>query len=157
LACQQRGVSPIIKNVRVVDEQGKCYESTYPKRAKGLVKKGRARFISENTICLAGLPSHHLEVTQMTEQHTDLAVEYSIPYILRQVAAIQADTAYLREVLSKLAEMSDGDSGDSGSPGNVQGQAKAEAFGVIVKSRETTNQQILRLYEKMYMELSKAE
>lgn len=53
--------------------------------------------------------------------------------------------------------MSDGDSGDSGSPGNVQGQAKAEAFGVIVKSRETTNQQILRLYEKMYMELSKAE
>ena len=48
-------------------------------------------------------------------------------------------------------------SGDSGSPGNVQGQAKAEAFGVIVKSRETTNQQILRLYEKMYMELSKAE
>ena len=91
----------------------------------------------------------------MTEQHTDLAVEYSIPYILRQVAAIQADTAYLREVLSKLTVATD--SGDSGSPGNVQGQAKAEAFGVIVKSRETTNQQILRLYEKMYMELSKAE
>ena len=35
-------------------------------------------------------------------------------------------------------------------PGNVMGQAKAEALGAIVATRETTNQQILWLYEKMY-------
>ena len=45
-------MTPIIKNIRVVDESGKEYESTYPKRAKGLVKSGRAHFIDENCICL---------------------------------------------------------------------------------------------------------
>ena len=93
----------------------------------------------------------------MTEQTTGIAVEYSIPYILQQIAAIQADTAYLHEAVSKLAGMSDGDSGECGSPGNVQGQAKAEAFGAIVTSREETNQRILHIYEKMFKELSKAQ
>ena len=31
-------MTPIEKNVIVVDEQGNEYEATYPKRAKGLVK-----------------------------------------------------------------------------------------------------------------------
>ncbi len=80
-------------------------------------------------------------------------VEYTIPYILYQISLIQADTAYLTEVTGKLAAMADGDSGDPGSPGNIQGQAKAEALGAIVTCRETTNQQLLRLYEKMYDDL----
>ena len=52
----KKGRIPIVKNIRVVDEQGNEYEATYPKRAKGLVKNGRARFISENKICLACPP-----------------------------------------------------------------------------------------------------
>jgi hypothetical protein len=42
----------MVENVIVVDEQGNEYRATYPKRAKGLVKNGRARFIDENKICL---------------------------------------------------------------------------------------------------------
>ena len=34
-----------MKNVEVVDEAGNVYEPTWPKRAKGLVKNGRARFV----------------------------------------------------------------------------------------------------------------
>ena len=45
-------MTPIEKNIRVVDEQGNEYEATYPKRAKGFVKNGRARFVDENTIAL---------------------------------------------------------------------------------------------------------
>ena len=41
------------KNIEVVDEAGNVYEPTWPKRAKGLVKNGRARFVEENRICLA--------------------------------------------------------------------------------------------------------
>ena len=52
---------PITKNIIVVDEQGNEYEATYPKRAKGLVKNGRARFIAENKICLACPPNKFLE------------------------------------------------------------------------------------------------
>lgn len=36
------------KTVRVLDEAGNEYEATYPKRAKGLVKHGRARFADES-------------------------------------------------------------------------------------------------------------
>ena len=46
----------MIKNIAVIDEQGNKYEATYPKRAKGLVKSGRARFVDEWTICLARPP-----------------------------------------------------------------------------------------------------
>lgn len=44
------------KNIAVIDEQGNRYEATWPKRARGLVKSGRARFVDEKTICLARPP-----------------------------------------------------------------------------------------------------
>ena len=62
-----KGEIPITKNIRVIDEQGNEHEATYPKRAKGLVKNGRARFVDENTICLACPPDTNLEETKMTE------------------------------------------------------------------------------------------
>ena len=49
--------------------------------------------------------------------------------------------------------MGDGENGAPGSPGNIQGQAKAQAFADIVRCRETTNQKMLSLYEKMYDDL----
>ncbi len=51
----------------VVDEQGNEYEATYPKRAKGLIKSGRARFVDENKICLACPPNINLEDNKMTD------------------------------------------------------------------------------------------
>ena len=79
--------------------------------------------------------------------------QVELGWLLQQIAAIQSDTSYLHETIQQLAEMGLGDSGEMGSPGNVMGQAKAEALGDIVRCRETTNQQLLRLYEKMYDDL----
>lgn len=87
------------------------------------------------------------------EQQITPTVEYSIPFILRQIAALQADTAYLHEAITALANMSDGDSGEPDSPGNMQGGNKAEALGMAVRGRENTNQKILCIYEKMYDDL----
>ena len=36
----------MIKNIKVTDKQGNLIGTTYPKRAKGLVKNGRAEYIS---------------------------------------------------------------------------------------------------------------
>ena len=72
-ANQYKGATPIEKNVRVIDEQGNEYEATYPKRAKGLVKNGRARFIDEHTLCLACPPNEftdNLEENIMEENKT---------------------------------------------------------------------------------------
>lgn len=142
-----KGEIPTEKNIIVVDEQGNEFEATYPKRAKGLVKNGRARFIDENKICLACPPKIIMEENEMEE------CTYSIEYILSQIAKIQEQTEYLNTAIEKLSLMGDGESGDPGSPGNIQGQAKAQAIGDIVRCRETTNQKMLSLYEKMYDDL----
>ena len=74
-------------------------------------------------------------------------------WLLQQIAAVQNDTEYLKEGLAQLARMGIGDSGDPGSPGNILGQAKATALRDMIRGRESTNQQLLRLYEKMYNDL----
>lgn len=155
-------MAPIEKNIAVVDELGNEYEPTYPKRAKGLVKHGRARFLSEDRICLACPPDINLEEHNMSNRIEEAvqaqnepiaeptANELNLAYILEQIARIQSETAYLNEAIEKLSTMNDAKELGPGFPPDVQGQAKAHAIRDIVQCRETTNQQILRFYEKLY-------
>ena len=76
-----------------------------------------------------------------------------LSWLLQQIAALQSDTEYLTEGLAQLARMGIGDSGEPGSPGNILGQAKAEALRDMIQGREKTNQRLLWLYEKMYDDL----
>ena len=136
------------KNIEVVDEAGNVYEPTWPKRAKGLVKHGRARFVDENKICLTCPPDIKTEETHMS--NTSIFGEMTVADILTRINNIINQTGYITSAFESLVQMGDGDSGDCGSPGNIMGRAKAEAVAEVVRARETTNQQILRLYEKMY-------
>ena len=61
------GKTPIRKNVTVVDEQGKIIGKTYEKRAKGLIKKGRARYIDAHTLCLIACPQNTSEEQAMNK------------------------------------------------------------------------------------------
>lgn len=137
------------KNIEVVDEAGNVYEPTWPKRAKGLVKNGRARFVSENRICLACPPDSEMEDKHMSNTMT-IFDDITVADILTRINNIINQTSYITDACQSLAAMGDGDSGEMNSPGNVMGEAKANAIATVVQSRETTNQQILRLYEKMY-------
>ena len=140
------------KNIEVVDEAGNMYEPTWPKRAKGLVKHGRARFVSENRICLACPPDTNMEDKHMSNVKRIFG-DMTVADILTRINNIINQTSYITTAFEALAGMDDGDSGSPGSPGNVLGEAKANAIATVVQSRETTNQQILRLYEKMYDDL----
>ncbi|MDE6281312.1 MAG: hypothetical protein K2M15_05920 [Oscillospiraceae bacterium] len=73
-----------------------------------------------------------------------------LSWLLQQIAALQSDTEYLKGAFAHLAQMSVGGKTAPYEPEDVAGKAKAEALGDIVRCRETTNQQLLRLYEKMY-------
>ena len=137
------------KNIEVVDEAGNMYEPTWPKRAKGLVKHGRARFVSENRICLACPPDTNMEDVHMSNVKRIFG-DMTVADILTRINNIINQTGYITSAFESLVQMGDGDSGDCGSPGNIMGRAKAEAVAEVVRARETTNQQILRLYEKMY-------
>ena len=141
-----RGMIPIEKNIIVVDEQGNEYEATYPKRAKGLVKNGRARFIEENKICLMCPPNSELEDDDMPNTSTTKTKAkdvLTIKYVLEKTEQIMNDTEYIHSALERLALMPKSD------PGDIAGQAKATAIGEIVRCREATNQQALKFYEKM--------
>ncbi len=165
-------MKPIEKNVIVVDEQGNKYEATWPRRAKGLVKNGRARFVSEHKICLACPPNIDLEDKNMSEnkKNSQGAAEdgqehlngqaavseekavftekkLSVEDILGQIERMAFQTEYLEKVLYEVREIK------AVGPGDVASAEKAKALGTAVKYRELTNQQILRLYEKMYDDL----
>ena len=130
------------KTIAVVDEQGNTYEATYPKRARGLVKKGRARFVSESMICLARPPK--LEDQRMSNTVT-------FEQIFAQLNKIVDSNAFFEKALHTLASMtSQNIPTDSYAPGDIAGQARAQAVADICRARETTNQQLIRFYEKMY-------
>ena len=135
------------KNIEVVDEAGNVYEPTWPKRAKGLVKHGRARFVDENRICLTCPPDIKTEETPV---NNNIFGEMTVADILTRINNIINQTGYITSAFESLVQMGDGDSGNCGAPGNIMGKAKADAVAEVVRARETTNQQILYLYEKMY-------
>ena len=131
------------KNIIVVDEQGNQYEATYPKRAKGLVKNGRARFVDDHTICLACPPDVDLEDKIMSDNK-----EISIAYLLEQIEKIAAQTDYLNVAIEKLSKL-DYSAPECGSPPDE----RAKALGDIVRCRETTNQQLIAFYQKLYEDI----
>ena len=150
-------MTPIEKNIIVVDEKGNEYEATYPKRAKGLVKSGRARFIAENKICIA-CPPDNTEDKEMSENinntansaekvTTDTSSKYTLDYVLTQIEKIASNTEYIDSVLTNLSFM------QNSAPGDIAGEAKAEALATLVGCRETTNQKLIAFYEKIYDDL----
>ena len=146
------------KNVIVVDEQGNEYGATYPKRAKGLVKKGRARFVDDNTICLACPPNEYLEDMKMSENTKEKAItvdksgcEINEKYIFEEIKAIREQTAYLNDTIKAISVI---EVDELACPGSDK---KVNACVEIVKCRETTNQQLLKFYEKAYDDLASKE
>lgn len=142
-------MAPIEKNVRVFDEQGNEYEATYPKRAKGLVKNGRARFVGENTICLACPPDKIMEEKTMENTNKNIANgvvngKPTMAYILEQLEMLKENDGFLDKALEKLANVK------SEGPGDIGAQAQAKALKDAIVAHETTRQQLIALYGKMY-------
>ncbi len=141
------------KNVIVVDEQGNQYEATYPKRAQGLVKNGRARFVDDThtKICLACPPNENLEDKKMSENTITNAVEnesteITARYFLDQIEKIRQDSAHIEEALVLLKDVR------SAGPGDIGAEEKAKGIAAVVKARETTNQQMIEFYTTAYKE-----
>lgn len=160
---QYKGATPIEKNIIVVDEQGNEYEATYPKRAKGLVKNGRARFVDENKICLACPPNENLEDNLMTntedcrnnaEVNEQSMIEnascekYSLAYALDMIERIATETEHIYRALDTIAALP-----NEATPTGGSAEAPAKAAADIVRCRETTSQKLLDFYGQMVKEL----
>ena len=135
-------MTPIEKNVRIFDEQGNEYEATYPKRAKGLVKNGRARFVEENTICLACPPDKIMEEKPMENTDKKIADKIAdgkptMAYVLERLEMLSENDKFLDRLLEELINVKPLD-------------PKAGALKNAIMAHETTRQQLIALYGKMY-------
>ena len=141
------------KNVAVVDELGHEYESTYPKRAKGLVKSGRARFVDANRICLLRPPQIDLEDESMEQNSTALTARE----IFDQIVKLQGDLKNIRETTELIQTIRDTNQSNGNDSVELDTQvvvAKIDALVDVFESREGTYQQMLSVYEKMYDDLT---
>ena len=169
-------MTPIEKNIIVVDENGKEYEATYPKRAKGLVKNGRARFIDKNTICLACPPKNELEDIKMSENNVKANVEiptendtsiskYNIPYVLEQIEKLHTELQSLEETVKSIQSITDVKQNSiTNTPDEEEHEvtrevvesvaiSKVDAIVEIFHQREESLRKLLAFYEKMYDDL----
>jgi hypothetical protein len=146
---QYKGVTPITKNIIVLDEFGNEYGTTYLKRAKGLVKHGRARFIDDTRICLTRPPDNiNLSEDETMNENINTNAEVqngantvTAADILLRIDKIIADTAHLKDTLDAWKVASENKEGIIGMPS-------------VVLARETTNQRLIEFLQKMWDDIS---
>ena len=153
----KEGKTPMTKNVTVVDEQGNQHGATYPKRAKGLVKNGRARFVDENTICLACPPNQILEDTEMSEninmnENTNQNDVLTEKEIFDQIVLLQKQlTEQSQTSLHRLGEAIYDARGES-EDGQLSDEQVANICAVFAQREETLNQ-MLSFYCSLYKDV----
>jgi len=156
-----RGRIPIEKNIVVVDENGTVFESTWPKRANGLVKKGRARWLDEKTICLACPPEkmedeemendqqaeavtqHIAEIESIRQQPEGKPGGLTLESLLDRMDAIRREMLGMKELLSTMEAITN--QGGEDDAGHI-----AEAASQAFIARETTCQRQLGFLETIY-------
>ena len=138
---------PIKKNIRVVDEFGKEYEETYFKRAKGLIKKGRAHFIDSHTIALV-CPPKKLEDKKVENKKKIVDQEY----IISKIDQIMNEKEYLVKAINEIVALP-----KPKKRGDATMYAKTDAITKIVESRETTNKQMIHLLNELSASLKSKE
>ena len=158
------------KTVGVRDEAGNRYEATYARRAKGLVKNGRARFTDESQteIILACPPNQKLilEDKIMTEQNTNIqATENQNDVAEKQVPQLTA-----KEIFDQIVALQNLMSCEHTNPlyslaSTVETVCESELEGdsqiresIVVSTtpfrmREETYRQMLETYRQMYNDL----
>ena len=157
---------PITKNIIVVDEFGKEYTSTYAKRANGLVKNGRARWLDGNTICLVCPPDTiNLEDNDMSNKADNMETMNAVcekeesrkeqlspivADILSRIDMIIAQGDALQNVVEQIQNIPVNDS----PMGGEDGAQRARAINSIYSAREATNQKLIDLLEKMYNDIA---
>ena len=155
-----RGMIPIEKNIIVVDENGTVFESTWLKRANGLVKKGRARWLDEQTICLACPPENEEDIIMDNNKQTENVAEriaeaeiikqsgsitdgLTIKDLLDRMDAVRKEMLSLKDLSGTMETIAN--QGGEDDAGHI-----AEATSQAFIARETTCQQQLRFLEKIY-------
>ena len=88
-----------------------------------------------------------VENTEITEATENTATKYTIDYVLEQIAKLHADKEFYSAITNEFKSVMTVNS-DS-----FAAAESAQAIGKAIMCRETTNQQLIAFYEKMYDDL----
>ncbi len=127
------------KNIIVTDENGTIYGATWPKRAKGLVRKGRARFIDNDIICLACPPDKDILEDIKMPDNIAVPANADLSYILKQIEAVRLDNEHIVSTVAAIREAT---------------ADQSAALGKLVHEKEETNRVILDFYRKIYEDMN---
>lgn len=148
------------KNITVVDDEGNTYQPTYPKRAKGLVKRGRARYLTEHCICLTVPPAHgeekpmsNLLPVSPSDSSDDKEILSKISEIISLMTEIQRDKNIYEDALYSLRDMEIEVPTECGAPPNVGAQARADAIMGVAEDYGKTRRQLIAFYWRLYEDL----
>lgn len=153
------------KNMTVIDEEGNIIGATYAKRAKGLIKKGRARSVDDTTICLACPPNESLEDIKMDnnniETNTNAKAEekVTLKYVLDKLDEVRKSFLESeQEQISLICSPNEMDP-DSLDPELLPSifQNYYDSITKIKTLSQTTLQQFLGVYTSMINELKQSE
>ena len=98
-------------------------------------------------------------IIENEQKPTGYIPKLSMEYVLSRIDAILNETQHIHEAIKAIPEipvMTLPD-GMMNYQGDFAGQSKADAISKIIQSRETTNQQLIHLFEKMYDDLKQKE
>lgn len=135
------------KNITVVDAMQNVYENTYPKRARGLVKKGRARFVGKNIILMLLPPCKKEDICMdITDMGTDtvkqdageqLSATQQDICIMEKIDQIIKESAYVTSGIQQLEHLD---------------EAGCQAVVNSIEQREQTNRCMIGLLTEMQKE-----
>ena len=163
--------------IQVEDEAGNRYEATYQKRARGLVKNGRARFKdqSQTTIILTCPPKHqndledttmneHINNTENTEATETAVAKVEIPPALTarevfdQIVALQyMISCEHTNPLSSLSAAVGYICSDTMWQSDELRCGAVNAASTPYRMREETYQQMLEIYRQIYRDLTSSK
>lgn len=135
-----QGMAPIKTNsdtkdehmIKVIDVQGHYLHDTYERRAKGLVKKGRASYINECTIFIGSTSGKESYMEQMTKEE-----------MLKEIDEMLKHQDYFKMAMDTIEKI----------PADMDKELveqRITAVMNIVKEKETTNQKLIDLWTQMY-------
>jgi len=102
----REGEIPITKNILVTDILGNKLEPTYPKRAKGLVKQGRAEFLTQHHIRLKdSCPAIKQEDNMQNNIQTPIRLEFDPrEWFFHKDAKAVGLRSFITDFMGKLVE-----------------------------------------------------
>lgn len=97
---------PIIKNICVIDNKDNSIASTYLKRAKQLVKKGRAKWLTEDSIKLIVSNTYYGEVGIMPIENKEVL---NIDLVQAFIEKIVNENSVSEKAIDEISKLSNED------------------------------------------------